>query len=160
MTKAEIMELAKDEGILYIYRIPCSHFEEDCLIIVGGKPIKKKGVLYFTSEEWFELINSGSLIPHVCAIAPKQNKIKVAVAVYQKPDLLLLRKYLFANNLPPWRVIQECLWAKQVLLESRVNRVNVFNNVVANKTAAKKCLQEFLTLIEPMYKKRIEDDNK
>lgn len=108
MTKAEIMELAKDEGILYIYRIPCSYFEEDCLIIVGGKPVKKKGVLYYTSEEWFHLLNSGSLIPYVCAIAPKQNKIKVAVTVYQKPDLLLLRKYLLTNDLLPWRIIQEC----------------------------------------------------
>lgn len=51
MTKAEIMELVKDEDILYIYRIPCSYFEDDCLIIVGGKPINKKGVLYYTSEE-------------------------------------------------------------------------------------------------------------
>lgn len=108
MTKAEIMELVKDGGVLYIYRIPCSYFEEDCLIIVGDKPIKKKGVLYYSSEEWFALLNSGSLIPYVCAIAPKQHKIKVAVTVYQKPDLLLLRKYLLSNELDSWRIIQEC----------------------------------------------------
>ena len=160
MTKAEIMELAKNEEILYIYRIPCSYFEEDCLIIVGGKPIKKKGVLHYTSEEWFNLLNIGSLIPYVCAIAPKQNKIKVTVTVYQKPDLLLLRKYLFTHELLPWRIIQECLWAKQIWNETRVNRVDVFKNIKVSKTLAKKYLQEFLTLIEPMYKKRIEDDNK
>lgn len=45
-------------------------------------------------------------------------------------------------------------------METRVNRVNVFKNVVVNKTTAKKYLQEFLTLIEPMYKKRIEDEYK
>lgn len=100
------------------------------------------------------------MIPYVCAIAPKQNKIKVTVTVYQKPDLLLLRKYLLTNDLSPWRLIQECSWAKQILTESRVNRVNVFKNVNVNKTTAKKYLQEFLTLIEPMYKKRIEDGNK
>jgi hypothetical protein len=45
-------------------------------------------------------MKSGSLLPYVCATIGRQGKIKEEVNIYDRPNLLTLRKYILTEELP------------------------------------------------------------
>lgn len=101
MDKLQLDKLKEDKGILYIYKIPCSYFEDKIQwVIIGTKKKRIKQTSYYTKEEWFDLLKSGSLLPYVCATIGKSGKIKEYVNIYEKPELLTLRKYICNTTLP------------------------------------------------------------
>ena len=53
-----------------------------------------------SKEDWFSLMKSGSLLPYVCATIGRQGKIKEEVNIYDRPNLLTLRKYILTEELP------------------------------------------------------------
>ena len=70
MNKEEIKELKENKDIKYIYKIPCSLFETDLLVIIGNiktKYDKEKHCLYFSFEDWFQRTDCGDLLPYVCS---------------------------------------------------------------------------------------------
>ena len=161
MDKAQLDKLKEDAGILYMYKIPCSYFEDKFQwIIVGTKKKRIKQTSYYTKEEWFDLLKSGSLLPYVCATLGKAGKIKEFVNIYERPDVLVLRKYLLTSKIPDWRLFQECCWADQIMTEFKVNRPDVFKNVEFTKEIAKNEMVKFLSKIEPMYHSAIANNSK
>ena len=57
MNKEEIKELKENKDIKYIYKIPCSLFETDLLVIIGNiktKYDKEKHCLYFLLKIGFK----------------------------------------------------------------------------------------------------------
>ena len=94
-------------------------------------------------------MKSGSLLPYVCSILSKSGKIKEYVNIYEKPDIIKLRRYIIARvtylqginkDLPniDMDITRECLWGIQIIKESKVNRIDVF--------------KDFITISEPIYK--------
>lgn len=102
-------------------------------------------------------MKSGSLLPYVCSILSKSGKIKEYVNIYEKPDIIKLRRYIIARvtylqginkDLPniDMDIIRECLWGIQIIKESKVNRIDVFKGKIVNP------LKDFITISEPIYK--------
>ena len=54
-------------------------------------------------------MQSGSLLPYVCSILSKANKIKEYLNIYSKPDLLAFRKLVKSGILSDNECVQECL---------------------------------------------------
>lgn len=160
MNKEKLSELKENKEILYIYRIPCSLSDYQYVIIGNVKTHLDKYDCYYSTEDWFSLMKSGSLLPYVCATIGRQGKIKEEVNIYDRPNLLTLRKYILTEELPNWRVYQELQWADQVLVEFRVNRPDVFKNIKLTKKVVKNEIAQFLHNIEPMYHSAIANNSK
>ena len=159
MTKEEIRQLKENKYIKFIYKIPCSFYEEGYEYIVVGDNITSKNdnVTFFSLDDWFLRMKSGSLLPYVCSILSKSGKIKEYVNIYEKPDIIKLRRYIIARvtylqginkDLPniDMDITRECLWGIQIIKESKVNRIDVFKGKIVNP------LKDFITISEPIYK--------
>lgn len=155
MSKEDINTLKESKDIKFIYSIPCSLFDSKIEYIIVGDVLTKieDNVRQFSFESWFELMDKGSLLSYMCAISDRKHKIKEFLNIYDKPDLLKFRKYVLTEELPDKEVIQECLWACQIITEFRVNRPDVF----VDKITKGEALSRFLELVDPMYKYKIEN---
>lgn len=162
ISKENIQSLKESKEVLCIYRLPCSLYNSGFEYIIIANILDNiedfDNVRYFNSGQWFDRMQSGSLLPIVCATLSKTGKIKEYVNVYIKPDIIKLRKYIlnrftelqetFDNlkfNLEN-EISQECLWGIQVIKESKVNRVDVFKEKIQNP------LKDFIIAVEPIYK--------
>lgn len=165
MNKEEIKELKENKDIKYIYKIPCSLFETDLLVIIGNiktKYDKEKHCLYFSFEDWFQRTNCGDLLPYVCSTLSKKGKIKEYLNVYVKPDLVKFRNYIIKDpSITPLEKYIEVNWALQILREFKVNRPDVFskesNFEELMKNKYQKNLSTFLTEVHPMYIRQFYD---
>lgn len=162
MTKEEIKQLKENKEVKFIYKLPCSLYNEGYeYIIVGNNIISKDdNVRIFSLEDWFTRIKSGSLLPYVCSILSKSGKIKEYINIYEKPDVISLRKYIIDNSIDniericnlDKELIQECLWGLQVIREFKVNRIDVFKEKINDP------LREFMMASAPIYKMWIENN--
>lgn len=91
-------------------------------------------------------MDSGSLLPYVCATLPKKNKIKEYLNIYSKPDVLKLRRYI--TSLESDELIQECLWGIQLIKEFKVNRPDVFKD----KNSLFNAVDSFYDAVDPIYR--------
>lgn len=163
MTKEELRTYKENQEVKFIYKLPCSLYNEGYEYIIVGNNITSKddNVRIFSLEDWFTRIKSGSLLPYVCSILSKSGKIKEYINIYEKPDVIHLRKYITELSAPhsayymyniDKELIQECLWGIQVIMESKVNRIDVFKERVKNP------FREFMIASAPMYKMWIENN--
>lgn len=158
MNKKLLKILKESKRIKYIYRIANSLYKEGYEYIIIGDlsqedflksfSIQSDIVRYFTIDDWFIRMQSGSLLPYVCSILSKANKIKEYLNIYSKPDLLAFRKLVKSGILSDNECVQECLWAIQIIKEYRVNRVNVTNQNYIKSDIIKMFLEE----VNPIYK--------
>lgn len=155
MTPEELKLLKKDENIKFIYRIPSSIFEEKFEYIIIGllETRTEENVRYFNIDDWFLLMKSGSILPYVCATSLKKHKIKEFLNIYDKPDMLKLRKYVLRTE-DNKIVAQECAWAIQYLEEGKINRPDIFFKPVYKPAV----LNKFLKMVEPMFKSSLENE--
>ena len=163
MTKEELKQYKEDKKIKFIYRLPCSLYNEGFEYIIVGNNIIVQGdnIRIFSLEDWFIRIKSGSLLPYVCSILSKSGKIKEYINIYEKPDIINLRKYIMeqftlysgehTDNIKK-ELIQECLWGIQVIREFKVNRIDVFKEKINNP------FKEFMIASTPIYKMWIENN--
>lgn len=150
MTKEEIKQLKENKDIKFIYKIPCSLFDEgfEYIIIGDNINIKNDNIKTFTMNDWFLLMECSSMLPYVCSILSKSGKIKEFINIYEKPDILTLRQYI--NTITNKKIlIQECLWGEQFIKEGRVNRIDVFKNKYYDVTNA---IGRFYDASDPIYK--------
>lgn len=151
----DIKQLKENGEIKFIYKLPNSLYDEGFeYIIVGDVNEEIPNGRTFTIEEWFNKMDSGSLLPYVCATLPKKNKIKEYLNIYSKPDVLKLRRYI--TSLENDELIQECLWGIQVIKEFKVNRPDVFKDKSSLFTA----VDDFYDAVDPIYKMKIDVTNK
>jgi hypothetical protein len=100
--------LKQNKEIKYIFKLPNSYYEEGFeYIIVGNVEDEIPNSRIFTTEQWFDKMNSGSLLPYVCSILPKKYKVKEYLNIYSKPDVLKLRRLI--TSLDGIELMQECL---------------------------------------------------
>lgn len=119
MNKKLLKILKESKRIKYIYRIANFLYKEGYEYIVIGDlsqedflksfSIQSNIVRYFTIDDWFIRMQSGSLLPYVCSILSKANKIKEYLNIYSKPDLLAFRKLVKSGILSDNECVQECL---------------------------------------------------
>lgn len=149
MTKEEIKQLKENKDIKFIYKIPCSLYDEGYEYVIVGSTITAKhdNIRTFNLDDWFLRMKSGSLLPYVCSTLPKSGKIKEYLNIYDKPNLLNLRTFLL-RSADSTEIIQESLWGLQIIKEFKVNRPDVFKSTDKLDNA----LQLFLTAVDPMYK--------
>ena len=162
MTKEELRTYKENQEVKFIYKLPCSLYNEGYEYIIVGNNITSKddNVRIFSLEDWFTRIKSGSLLPYVCSILSKSGKIKEYINIYEKPDVISLRKYIIDNSIDniermcnlDKELIQECLWGLQVIREFKVNRIDVFKEKISDP------LREFMMASAPIYKKWIENN--
>lgn len=154
MTKEEIKQLKENKDIKFIYKIPCSLYDEGFEYIIIGdiKTEKKDNVRCFSLDDWFLRMKSGSLLPYVCATLSKSGKVKEYLNIYEKPNLLSLRNFL-SHTKDPIELKQESLWGCQMIRESKINRPDMFKAILDTD----KCVQLFLVEIDPMYRMSLND---
>lgn len=163
MTKEELKTYKENKEVKFIYKLPCSLYDEGYEYIIIGNNIVSKddNVRIFSLEDWFIRIKSGSLLPYVCSILSKSGKVKEYINIYEKPNIINLRKYITersaAYNIDCLRnidkeLIQECLWGIQVIREFKVNRIDVFKEQIKNPFG------EFMMASAPIYKMWIENN--
>lgn len=165
MNKEEIKKLKENKEIKYIYKVPCSLFETDLLVIIGNvktKYDKENNCLYFSFEDWFQRIECGDLLPYVCSKLNKSGKIKEYLYIYTKPDLVKFRNYIVKDpSITSLEKYMEVNWALQIIRESQVNRPNIFskndNFEELVEKNYKNCLSTFLNEVQPMYLKQLYD---
>lgn len=158
MNKKSLKTLKESKEIRYIYKIANSLYKDGFEYIIIGDlsqedfqkafSIQLNETRYLTIDDWFIRMQSGSLLPYVCSILSKANKIKEYLNIYSKPDLLTFRKLVKSGILPDNECIQECLWAIQIIKEHRVNRINVTNKNYIKSDIIKMFLEE----VNPIYK--------
>lgn len=152
MTSDELNKLKENKEVKFIYKLPCSFYPDGYeYIVIGTVPNEFKpdqSVKCFLIENWFKLIDSGSLLPYVCCTLNKKYKIKEYLNIYQKPDILKLRKY-FGKLTDVNEIIQEGLWAIQYITEGKVNRVDVFKDKYIDTIYV---INRFYEIIDPIYK--------
>lgn len=148
MDKEQLNALKENEEVKFIYRLPCSLFDNGFeYVIIGNTDFTDDTARIYTLEEWFNKMDSGSLLPYVCSTLSKSNKIKEYLNIYKKPDLLKLRKFIL--SLPPNNErIQESVWGCQLIEEQKVNRVDVFRQI----WDADYVMFKYMRLVDPMYK--------
>lgn len=149
MTKENLAQLKEDNNIKYIYRLPNSFYEEEYEYIIIGNILdsRKDNIRSFSLDSWFLRITAGSMLPYVCATLTKSGKIKELVNIYEKPNVLKLRKYInHLNNITD--LIQECLWGEQFIKEGKVNRIDVFKNIKYDPIYA---MNAFYDAVNPIY---------
>lgn len=163
MTKEELKIYKENKEVKFIYRLPCSLYNEGFEYIIVGNNIIVQGdnIRIFSLEDWFIRMKSGSLLPYVCSILSKSGKIKEYINIYEKPDIINLRKYIMeqftlysgehTDNIKK-ELIQECLWGIQVIREFKVNRIDVFKEKINNP------FKEFMIASTPIYKMWIENN--
>ena len=143
----DIKQLKENGEIKFIYKLPNSLYDQGFeYIIVGDVNEEIPNSRTFTIEEWFKKMDSGSLLPYVCATLPKKNKIKEYLNIYSKPDVLKLRRYI--TSLESDELIQECLWGIQVIKEFKVNRPDVFKD----KNSLFNAVNSFYEAVDPIYR--------
>lgn len=154
MTKEEINQLKEDKDIKFVYKIPCSLYDNGYrYIIIGNISSSNIGNIWkFSLDDWFLRMYCGSLLPYVCSTLPKSCKIKEYLNIYEKPDLLKLRKFILSLKNSE-EIIQESLWGLQIIKEFKVNRPDVFKI----KWTESKAIKSFLEAVEPMFKKSLYD---
>lgn len=163
MTKEELKVYKENKEVKFIYKLPCSLYDEGYEYIIVGNNIVSKddNIRIFSLEDWFIRIKSGSLLPYVCSILSKSGKVKEYINIYEKPDIINLRKYIMERSALydaehmrhiDKELIQECLWGIQVIREFKVNRVDVF------KEKTKNPFEEFMIASAPIYKMWIENN--
>lgn len=163
MTKEELKAYKENKEVKFIYKLPCSLYDEGYEYIIVGNNIVSKddNVRIFSLEDWFIRIKSGSLLPYVCSILSKSGKVKEYINIYEKPDIINLRKYIMERsaiyNIEHIRdidkeLMQECLWGIQVIRELKVNRIDVFKEKIKNP------FEEFMIASAPIYKMWIENN--
>lgn len=110
MSQEELEKLKEDDNVKFIYKIPNSSYEEKFEYVIVGDLDKYKddNVRTFTCDEWFYRINSGSLLPYVCATLNRKDRVKEYLNLYQKPDLLKLRIFIL-HSTDPKEIQQESL---------------------------------------------------
>lgn len=150
MTKEELKEYKENKEVKFIYKLPCSFYNEGYEYIIIGDNItsQSNNVKVFNLGNWFKIIESGSLLPYVCSTLSKSGKIKEYINIYEKPDILLLRRYVNAL-VDKKSLIQECLWGEQFIKEGKVNRIDVFKNKYSDPIDA---MNKFYDAVEPIYK--------
>lgn len=148
--------LKENKDIKYIYKIPCSYLEEGFLYVIIGtlaEPIKDNAILYMSLEKWFERMQQGDLLMYACATLPKKYRLKEHLNIYTKPDLLKFRKFILSTHLSDLEICLETNWAEQILTEWKINRYDV----VKTEPNVAVSLSRFLAIIDPMYKKDLND---
>lgn len=151
----DLNTLKQNKEIKYIFKLPNSYYEDGFeYIIVGNVEDKIPNSRIFTTEQWFNKMDSGSLLPYVCAILPKKYKVKEYLNIYSKPDVLKLRRLI--TSLDGIELMQECLWGIQVIKEFKVNRPDVFKDKSSLFTA----IDDFYDAVDPIYKMKIDVTNK
>lgn len=153
MTKDELKQLVENKQIKFIYKIPCSLYKDGFEYIVIGYDldINKDDVRTFTIDDWFLLMKAGSILPYTCATLSKTGKVKEFINIYEKPDVLALRRYI-GTITDQHILIQECLWGEQFIKEGRVNRVDVFKNKYFDPIDA---TNRFYEAVDPIYKSNL-----
>lgn len=150
MTKEEIQYCKGQEQVKFFYKIPCSLFEEGFQYIIVGEAIpkilKKSNVRCFTMQQWFDRIESGSLLPYVCCRLSRTNKLKEYLNIYKKPDVVKMRKF-FSKLVDANEIIQESNWAVQYIKEGKVNRPDAFTENIDPITA----VNNFYEVVDPIY---------
>ena len=154
MTKEELTKLKENKGIKFIYKIPCSLYEEGFEYIIVGdiNTFIKDNIRAFSLDDWFLRMYAGSLLPYVCSTLTKSGKIKEYLNIYEKPDLMKLRKFILSNEYTN-EIIQECLWGIQVIEEFKVNRPDVFKT----KCSSTEALNKFMKAVDPIYKMNLNE---
>lgn len=151
----DLNTLKQNKEIKYIFKLPNSYYEDGFeYIIVGNIEDKIPNSRIFTTEQWFDKMDSGSLLPYVCSILPKKYKVKEYLNIYSKPDVLKLRRLI--TSLDGIELMQECLWGIQVIKEFKVNRPDVFKDKSSLFTA----IDDFYDAVDPIYKMKIDVTNK
>ncbi|MBQ0113525.1 MAG: hypothetical protein KBT03_10375 [Bacteroidales bacterium] len=160
MDKEQLNKLKESRDILYIYKIPCSFFDEQCqYVIIGNIPTRIQGNEYrFNIQDWFQRVMSGSILPVVVSRLHHKYKIKNYAQITWTYDILSLRKFLL-NTTNRLTLVQESLWGYQFLTEGRINRPDVFKGI-DKYIPAEECLQKFLEAIQPRYKFKIDNNGK
>ena len=139
--------LKQNKEIKYIFKLPNSYYEEGFeYIIVGNVEDEIPNSRIFTTDQWFNKMDSGSLLPYVCSILPKKYKVKEYLNIYSKPDVLKLRRLI--TSLDGIELIQECLWGIQVIKEFKVNRPDVFKD----KNSLFNAVDSFYEAVDPIYR--------
>lgn len=162
MNKEEIKKLKENKDIKFIYKIPCSLYDEGFEYIIVGNILTetKENIRRFSLDDWFLRMNTGSLLPYVCSTLPRSGKIKEYLNIYDKPDLIKLRKLLIDSTMGMYmtltdnEVIQESLWGIQIIKESKVNRPDVFKD----KNILSKSFSMFLQAVDPIYKMSLNNE--
>lgn len=165
LTKENLQKLKENKDVKFIYKLPCSFWEEKFeYVIIGDLDTKEdNNVKYFSLDDWFLLMKSGSLLPYVCSTLNKSGKIKEFINIYEKPNIVKFRRYItdrakmldqMYKNLSNMEYVvnQECLWGIQIIKEGRVNRVDIFKEKCENP------LKEFIKLSDPIYKMQIKNE--
>ena len=124
----DVNMLKNNEDIKYIYLIPNSLFRDKYqYIIIGDIPTAyEDNVFCYSLEDWFKKMESGDLLPYACAILKKKYKQKEFLNIYNKPDMLVFRKYILNSELPDWEIEQQLNWAIQIMDEYTINRFDAF----------------------------------
>lgn len=145
MSKEELQEIKENPNIKFAYKIPCSFYKDGFEYIIIGYSIKGYNVKCFTVDDWFNIMESGSLLPYVCSTIGKSGKIKEYLNVFKKPDVVLNNKFI--KQLKDSRdKIEEMSWAIQYIQEGKVNRPDVFKKNVDYKVV----LQQYNNVIQPI----------
>lgn len=166
LSKEDLQKLKENKDVKFIYKLPCSFWEEKFeYIIIGDLDTKEdNNIRYFSLDDWFLLMKLGSLLPYVCSTLNKSGKIKEFINIYEKPDIIKFRKYILdkfshlsniykdQNDYIERIISQELLWGIQIIKEGRVNRVDVFKEKYTNP------LKEFIQLSDPIYKMKVKNE--
>lgn len=155
MTKEELKELKENKDIKFIYKIPNSLYDEKYEYIIIGfiSRSRENNIRRFSIDDWFLQMKAGSLLPYVCSTLTKSGKIKELVNIYEKPDILEVRKFI--NTLTNQTdLIQECLWGEQYIKEGKVNRIDVFKNKHYDPIYA---INQFYDTVNPIYEMRLKN---
>lgn len=113
LTKEDLQKLKENNDIKFIYKIPCSYYKEGYEYIIIGVGVENQivgNITTLTIDDWFLYMKTGSLLPFLCSTLSKSGKLKEFINIYEKPDILALRRYI--TSLSPTdrkRCIQECL---------------------------------------------------
>lgn len=150
MTNDKLNQLKENKEVKFIYKLPCSFYDDKFeYIVVGDIKLKQPNVTLYSLQQWFALLESGSLKGYVCAILPRKYKIKEYLNMYQKPDMLKLRHYVL-NIHNDKDIVQECSWGIQCIKEGKVNRIDVFKDNYFTQDVR----SDFLKLVAPIYKQQ------
>lgn len=156
MSNIDLSKLKSNKKIKYIYVIPNSFYEcKQQYIFVGDLDTEyEDNIFCYSMEDWFDLMANGNLLPYACSILSKKYRKKEYLNVYQKPDMLLFRKYILNSNLSDMEQMQQLNWAIQILNEFKINRHDVF----LEKQNMDYLLSDFLNKIDGQYKMQIEKE--
>ena len=150
MQQSKLKELKENQEVKFIYKLPSSFYDEGFeYIIVGDIKLDENNITIYSLQQWFNLLGSGSLKGYVCSILPRKYKIKEYLNIYQKPNMLKLRRYILTIDNDK-EIVQECRWGIQYIKEGKVNRADVFKSSYSVQDVR----ADFLELVAPIYKQK------